>query len=255
MIGSDKGKKNHLFLSGHLPAAFSVIKLYSGLFCCIPCVPHPLQCTASPSLPPQRHCRVWFVFTTSWHGLFLGMKWKFGVNLSQLKVRWRCLENSRTAKLCCLHSSPFLLLLSVLICYLSAGYCWIAQFFLHSFLDYRLTPWKKNKENRSSLLHCFFSLRLWRNFTPHKLIFPPQTPLWPPSAQSFVLLSFLHFLCPFLLSNRAQILFTIFSSNCYILTNSCSHGLHWKHHPLYQVIFYLMSCFRIPLVSSCLSCF
>lgn len=131
-------------------------------------------------------------------------------------------------------------LLAVVVCpyllSLVAGYCWIAQFFLHSFLDYRLTPVKKKLKKREAVFYIVSSPSGSGEILLHAGLFSlPQTLLWRPSA-----LRFLHFLCPFLLSNSAQLLLTVFSSNFYILRNSScrnKHNLHWKHHQLYLVIF------------------
>lgn len=70
--------------------------------------------------------------------------------LSGLSEQWSTAEFSLYPSYCC-----FFHLLSIV-----AGYCWIVQFFLYSFLDYRLTPGRRRKEEQCS--PSFLSLRLWR---------------------------------------------------------------------------------------------
>lgn len=85
----------------------------------------------------------------------------------QMEVFREC-QNSKA-----LLPSLFLLLFSVSICYLLLQV--IAELRNSSCTHFCITDWlqeKKNKEKRSSLLHCFFSLRLWRSFALHRLIFP-----------------------------------------------------------------------------------
>lgn len=158
--------------------------------------------------------------------------------------------------------------LAVVVCphllSLVAGYCWIAQFFLHSFLDYRLTPRKKEKkkEKRSSFLHCFFSLGLWRNFTPHRLIFSclrhcydlPQP--WALSSWAFYI-SFIHFYSqtvPRFFSPFSPLTFIsweiLLAETNVIFIGNIIHCIKW-------FLLCELFCFKIPFVSSwqlCLSC-
>lgn len=175
------------------------------------------------------------------------MKWKSGVNLSQLRVKWRCLGNARAAKLYCLHSSPSLLLLPVPICHLLLQV--IAELHSSSCIYFWIIDWlHENTIKREAVFYIVSSPSGSGEILLHTGSFSlPQTLLGPPWAVSFVLLSFLHFLCPSLFSNSAQLLFTIFTSN-FLRNSSCrnKHHLHWKHHQLSQVIF---ACFvlKFPL--------
>lgn len=182
------------------------------------------------------------MFTSSWHGLSQGIKWKFGVSLSQLRVRWRCLGNARTAKLCCLHSSLFLLLFSVSICYLLLQV--IAELPSSSCTHFCITDWLqeiKKLKKREAVFYIVSSPSGSGEVLLHTGSFSlPQALLWPPSALSFVLLSFLHFFVRFYSQTMPSFCSPLFPSNFYILRNSScrnKHHLHWKHHQLYQVIF------------------
>ena len=132
--------------------------------------------------------------------------------------------NARTAEHCCIHSLSFLLSLSFFrLLSIVAGYCWIAEFFLHSFLDYSLTPGKekKKKKKKEAIFYIISSPSGSGESLIHTgLLSMSLALLWPSLALGFVQPSFLNFFVLFLLPNSAHLLFTSIPSNFYILKNA-----------------------------------
>lgn len=146
---------NHLFLSGHLPTAFSVIKLYLGLFCYIPWIPFPPFSEPVQGLACVHHLLPWTLT-----GCKMKIWGEFVSAEGQMEVFREC-QDSKALQLCCLHSSPFLLLLSVPICYLLLQV--IAELHSSSCTHFWITDWlhekkkKKKNEKREAVFYIVSS--------------------------------------------------------------------------------------------------